>query len=163
MGLSDLPMWLLSFRGDIIIAKSPSDPKMNVCKRVIGLEGDKVCTSSPSDIFKTHTYVSTGNNNSRRSFPPCTNHPCIPRLQECIMLHYLGLFCQAGSTPWLEIGIQMHAPLQLGKCLFRLQLLFQGIMSKEAEDYYVTETAVIAFFYYCCHLCRLQFLWSPLC
>lgn len=40
----------------------------------------------------------------------------------------------------------MHAPLQLGKCLFRLQLLFQGIMSKEAEDYYVTETAVIAFF-----------------
>lgn len=28
-----------------------------------------------------------------------------------------------------KIGIQMHAPLQLGKCLFRLQLLFQGITS----------------------------------
>lgn len=31
---------------------------MNICKRVIGLEGDKVCTSGPSDLFKTHTYVS---------------------------------------------------------------------------------------------------------
>ncbi len=48
-----------SSRGDIVIAKSCFDPKMNVCKRVIGLEGDKVCTSGPSDIFKTHTYVST--------------------------------------------------------------------------------------------------------
>ncbi|KAK1161740.1 mitochondrial inner membrane protease subunit 1 isoform X1 [Acipenser oxyrinchus oxyrinchus] len=47
-------------KGDIVIAKSPSDPKMNICKRVIGLEGDKVCTSSPSDIFKTHTYVPKG-------------------------------------------------------------------------------------------------------
>jgi len=46
------------FRGDIIIAKSPFDPNMNICKRVIGLEGDKVCTSSPSDLFKAHTYVS---------------------------------------------------------------------------------------------------------
>lgn len=48
------------FRGDIVIAKSPFDPDMNICKRVIGLEGDKVCTSGPSDLFKTHTYVSTG-------------------------------------------------------------------------------------------------------
>lgn len=47
------------FRGDIVIAKSPFDPDMNICKRVIGLEGDKVCTSGPSDLFKTHTYVST--------------------------------------------------------------------------------------------------------
>ncbi|XP_041131202.1 mitochondrial inner membrane protease subunit 1-like [Polyodon spathula] len=47
-------------KGDIVIAKSPSDLKMNICKRVIGLEGDKVCTSSPSDIFKTHTYVPKG-------------------------------------------------------------------------------------------------------
>uniref|UniRef100_A0A8C1P7R4 Mitochondrial inner membrane protease subunit n=1 Tax=Cyprinus carpio TaxID=7962 RepID=A0A8C1P7R4_CYPCA len=46
-------------KGDIVIAKSPFDPKMNICKRVMGLEGDKVCTSGPSDIFKTHTYVST--------------------------------------------------------------------------------------------------------
>ncbi|XP_036951876.1 mitochondrial inner membrane protease subunit 1 [Acanthopagrus latus] len=47
-------------KGDIIIAKSPFDPNMNICKRVIGLEGDKVCTSGPSDLFKTHTYVPKG-------------------------------------------------------------------------------------------------------
>ncbi|XP_014853340.1 mitochondrial inner membrane protease subunit 1 isoform X2 [Poecilia latipinna] len=45
-------------KGDIVIAKSPFDPQMNICKRVIGLEGDKICTSSPSDLFKTHTYLS---------------------------------------------------------------------------------------------------------
>ncbi|XP_053539002.1 mitochondrial inner membrane protease subunit 1 isoform X2 [Ictalurus punctatus] len=43
-------------KGDIVIAKSPFDPKMNICKRVIGLEGDKVCTSGPLDPFKTHTF-----------------------------------------------------------------------------------------------------------
>lgn len=46
------------FRGDIVIAKSPSDPKSNICKRVIGLEGDKILTTSSSDIFKSHNYVS---------------------------------------------------------------------------------------------------------
>ncbi|CAJ0956529.1 unnamed protein product [Ranitomeya imitator] len=46
-------------RGDIVIAKSPNKPSINICKRVIGLEGDKVCTSSPSDFIKRHTYVST--------------------------------------------------------------------------------------------------------
>lgn len=50
--------FLFLFRGDIVIAKSPFDPNMNICKRVIGLEGDKVRTSGPSDLFKTHTYVS---------------------------------------------------------------------------------------------------------
>ncbi|KAM7327634.1 hypothetical protein ACRRTK_014001 [Alexandromys fortis] len=43
-------------RGDIVIAKSPSDPKSNICKRVIGLEGDKILTTSSSDIFKSHNY-----------------------------------------------------------------------------------------------------------
>ncbi|XP_076879275.1 mitochondrial inner membrane protease subunit 1 isoform X1 [Brachyhypopomus gauderio] len=47
-------------KGDIVIAKSPFDPKMNICKRVIGLEGDKVCISGPSDSFRTHTYVPRG-------------------------------------------------------------------------------------------------------
>nr|KAF6465537.1 inner mitochondrial membrane peptidase subunit 1 [Rousettus aegyptiacus] len=47
-------------RGDIIIAKSPSNPKSNICKRVIGLEGDKILTSSPSDFFKSHSYVPVG-------------------------------------------------------------------------------------------------------
>ncbi|XP_074129034.1 mitochondrial inner membrane protease subunit 1 isoform X2 [Sminthopsis crassicaudata] len=47
-------------RGDIIIAKSPSDPKSNICKRVIGLEGDKIFTHSPSDYLKSHSYVPRG-------------------------------------------------------------------------------------------------------
>ncbi|XP_034536215.1 mitochondrial inner membrane protease subunit 1 [Notolabrus celidotus] len=47
-------------KGDIIIAKCPSDPNMNICKRVMALEGDKVCVSGPSDLFKTHTYVPKG-------------------------------------------------------------------------------------------------------
>lgn len=29
-------------RGDIVIAKSPSNPKQNICKRITGLPGDKV-------------------------------------------------------------------------------------------------------------------------
>ncbi|TNN55134.1 Mitochondrial inner membrane protease subunit 1 [Liparis tanakae] len=67
-------------KGDIIIAKSPFDPNMNICKRVMGLEGDKVCTSSPSDLFKAHTYVPKGqvwlegdnlrNSNDSRSYGP---------------------------------------------------------------------------------------------
>ncbi|XP_075880006.1 mitochondrial inner membrane protease subunit 1 [Nelusetta ayraudi] len=67
-------------KGDIVIAKSPFDPDMNLCKRVIGLEGDKVCTSDPSDLFKTHTYVPKGhvwlegdnlrNSNDSRSYGP---------------------------------------------------------------------------------------------
>ncbi|XP_035885084.1 mitochondrial inner membrane protease subunit 1 isoform X3 [Phyllostomus discolor] len=44
-------------RGDIVIAKSPSDPKSNICKRVIGLEGDKMLTKSPSEFFKSHSYI----------------------------------------------------------------------------------------------------------
>uniref|UniRef100_A0A8V0Z9P2 Inner mitochondrial membrane peptidase subunit 1 n=1 Tax=Gallus gallus TaxID=9031 RepID=A0A8V0Z9P2_CHICK len=47
-------------RGDIVIVKSPTDPKSNICKRVIGLEGDKVCTSNPSDFLKTHSFVPKG-------------------------------------------------------------------------------------------------------
>ena len=39
-------------RGDVIIARSPANPHHHICKRVTGLEGDKV-----KDGFKTH-YVS---------------------------------------------------------------------------------------------------------
>lgn len=46
------------FRGDIVIAKSPCDPKSNICKRVIGLEGDKILNTGTSDIFKNRSYVS---------------------------------------------------------------------------------------------------------
>ncbi|KAB0370702.1 hypothetical protein FD755_017111 [Muntiacus reevesi] len=44
-------------RGDIVVAKNPSDPKSNICKRVIGLEGDKILTSSPAGFFKSHSYI----------------------------------------------------------------------------------------------------------
>uniref|UniRef100_A0A8D0GID4 Mitochondrial inner membrane protease subunit n=1 Tax=Sphenodon punctatus TaxID=8508 RepID=A0A8D0GID4_SPHPU len=47
-------------KGDIVIAKSPNDPKSNICKRVIGLEGDKVYTSSPSDFIRHSSYVPKG-------------------------------------------------------------------------------------------------------
>ncbi|KAE8606804.1 hypothetical protein XENTR_v10010873 [Xenopus tropicalis] len=47
-------------KGDIIVAKSPDKPSVNICKRVIGLEGDKVCMSSPSALLKRHTYVPKG-------------------------------------------------------------------------------------------------------
>uniref|UniRef100_G3U3C4 Peptidase S26 domain-containing protein n=1 Tax=Loxodonta africana TaxID=9785 RepID=G3U3C4_LOXAF len=39
----------------VVIAKSPSDPKSNICERVIGLEGDKILTNSSSDFFKSHS------------------------------------------------------------------------------------------------------------
>lgn len=51
-------LWLFPLRGDIVVAKSPSDPKSSICKRVIGLEGDKILTSSPAGFFKNHSYVS---------------------------------------------------------------------------------------------------------
>ncbi|XP_066503268.1 mitochondrial inner membrane protease subunit 1 [Hoplias malabaricus] len=47
-------------RGDVVIAKSLFNPRVNVCKRVMGLEGDKVCTGGDTDSFKTHTFVPRG-------------------------------------------------------------------------------------------------------
>ncbi|KAG8438254.1 hypothetical protein GDO86_008811 [Hymenochirus boettgeri] len=47
-------------KGDIIVAKSPDKPSVNICKRVIGLEGDRICTSSSSAFIKRHTYVPKG-------------------------------------------------------------------------------------------------------
>ncbi|XP_063800524.1 mitochondrial inner membrane protease subunit 1 [Pseudophryne corroboree] len=47
-------------KGDVIIAKSPNKPNVNICKRVIGLEGDKVCISAPSNLAKRHAYVPKG-------------------------------------------------------------------------------------------------------
>ncbi|XP_078077054.1 mitochondrial inner membrane protease subunit 1 isoform X2 [Mustelus asterias] len=47
-------------KGDVVIAKSPNNPRMNICKRVIGLEGDKVYTGGPPDAFKIQRYVPKG-------------------------------------------------------------------------------------------------------
>ncbi|XP_035252448.1 mitochondrial inner membrane protease subunit 1 isoform X2 [Anguilla anguilla] len=84
-------------KGDIVIAKSPFDPKMNVCKRVIGLEGDKVCTSGPSDVFKTHTYRPVQRipaNLAGRSGKASLSLSLSPRSTED---QIAGLPCSAGS------------------------------------------------------------------
>ena len=47
-------------RDDIVITKSPSDPKSHICKRLIGFEEDKILTSSPADFFKRHYCVPIG-------------------------------------------------------------------------------------------------------
>lgn len=39
---SYLPIRSLS-RGDVVVATSPQNPKTTVCKRIIGLPGDRVC------------------------------------------------------------------------------------------------------------------------
>lgn len=40
------PRFQRILRGDIIIAKNPNNPMQNICKRVVGLPGDKVITKS---------------------------------------------------------------------------------------------------------------------
>ncbi|XP_033972964.1 mitochondrial inner membrane protease subunit 1 isoform X2 [Trematomus bernacchii] len=44
---------------DIVFSERMS-PRLCKIQKVIGLEGDKVCTSSPSDLLKAHTYVPNG-------------------------------------------------------------------------------------------------------
>lgn len=46
------------YRGDIIIAKNPSNPQQHICKRVIGLPGDKIVTQSS---FQLNPFVRSGN------------------------------------------------------------------------------------------------------
>ncbi|XP_031702615.1 mitochondrial inner membrane protease subunit 1 isoform X3 [Anarrhichthys ocellatus] len=64
---------------DIVFSERMSRQLYKI-QKVIGLEGDKVCTSSPSDLFKAHTYVPKGhvwlegdnlrNSNDSRSYGP---------------------------------------------------------------------------------------------
>jgi len=42
--------------GDIIITKNPTDPNQNVCKRVVGLEGDRI----PLQYRDSHRFVPAG-------------------------------------------------------------------------------------------------------
>lgn len=42
-------------KGDIVIAKSSSDPKSNICKRIIALEGDKTLSNNPSGFFQSYS------------------------------------------------------------------------------------------------------------
>lgn len=46
------------YRGDIIIAKNPSNPQQHICKRVIGLPGDKIVTQSS---FQLNPFARSGN------------------------------------------------------------------------------------------------------
>ena len=44
-------------KGDIVIAKSSSDPKSNICKRIIALEGDKTLSNNPSGTLSVSSWV----------------------------------------------------------------------------------------------------------
>ena len=39
-----------------MIAKIPSDPKSNICKRVIALEGDKILSNNSSGFFQSYSW-----------------------------------------------------------------------------------------------------------
>ncbi|KAK7913675.1 hypothetical protein WMY93_013886 [Mugilogobius chulae] len=96
-------------KGDIVIAKSPYDPTMNICKRVIGLEGDKVLTRS--DIFTSHTYVPKGhvwlegdnlrNSTDSRSYGPIPYG--LIRGRVCLKLWPIHTFGPLGENPNKQI------------------------------------------------------------
>ncbi|XP_072615137.1 mitochondrial inner membrane protease subunit 1 isoform X3 [Vulpes vulpes] len=95
-------------RGDIVIAKSPSDPKSNICKRVIGLEGDKILTSSPSDFFKSHNYVTTVFfTEKKRSYQIGAHRLPVTKLTKgtCCCIHLLILFSYNNGDRFLPSPI----------------------------------------------------------
>lgn len=54
-------------RGDIIIAKCPTNPKQQICKRVIGLPGDKIKTGYTSSQIVPVGHVWLQGDNSSNS------------------------------------------------------------------------------------------------
>ncbi|KAG7230240.1 hypothetical protein INR49_012373, partial [Caranx melampygus] len=100
-------------KGDIVIAKSPFDPNMNICKRVIGLEGDKVCTSSPADVFKVHQYVSMFTSYKPIIFYECLNANSNP------VVHKVGILLKIYT---LSIKNKSHHFLREGKKTFLFQM-----------------------------------------
>ncbi|XP_047219206.1 mitochondrial inner membrane protease subunit 1 isoform X1 [Girardinichthys multiradiatus] len=98
-------------KGDVVIVKSPFDPHMNICKRVIGLEGDKICTSGPLDLLKTHTYVPMGHvwleGDNRRNSTDSRNYGPIPyaliRGRVCLKLWPLHSFGTLSESPTKRI------------------------------------------------------------
>jgi inner membrane protease subunit 1 len=44
-------------KGDIIIAKSPSNPHIHICKRVTGMPGDKVLVGFSSKVVCMRDYT----------------------------------------------------------------------------------------------------------
>lgn len=63
-------------RGDIVIARSPSNPKQNICKRITAVSGDKVRGSFPSRsqiVPKGHVWLegdNSGNSADSRIYGP---------------------------------------------------------------------------------------------
>lgn len=52
-------------RGDIIIAKCPTNPKQHICKRVTGLPGDKINLGFTSHVVpKGHVWLEGDNRNN---------------------------------------------------------------------------------------------------
>ncbi|CAH1256498.1 IMMP1L [Branchiostoma lanceolatum] len=45
--------------GDVVIARSPTNPNIFICKRVAGMEGDKVCLN-PGSFIKKYRWVPRG-------------------------------------------------------------------------------------------------------
>ncbi|XP_013140626.1 PREDICTED: mitochondrial inner membrane protease subunit 1 [Papilio polytes] len=62
--------------GDIVIAKNPTNPKQNICKRVVGLPGDKVKGYFPRKshiVPRGHVWLegdNSGNSSDSRVFGP---------------------------------------------------------------------------------------------
>ncbi|XP_070549696.1 mitochondrial inner membrane protease subunit 1-like [Ptychodera flava] len=46
-------------KGDVVIVRSPTNPREFICKRVIAMEGDHVCTN-PSSYIKSYEFVPRG-------------------------------------------------------------------------------------------------------
>ncbi|RWS06593.1 mitochondrial inner membrane protease subunit-like protein, partial [Dinothrombium tinctorium] len=39
---SSFPLIVINCRGNVVIARSPDDPNRLICKRIVGMEGDKI-------------------------------------------------------------------------------------------------------------------------
>lgn len=61
-------------RGDIIIAKCPTNPKQHICKRVIGIPGDRIRTGNRQELVPVgHVWLE--GDNSRNSADSRTYGP----------------------------------------------------------------------------------------
>lgn len=62
-------------RGDVVILRSPTDPKMFICKRIIGIPGDKIKINSIQHniVPRGHIWLEGDNKNNStdsRSYGP---------------------------------------------------------------------------------------------
>ncbi|EFA02009.1 mitochondrial inner membrane protease subunit 1 [Tribolium castaneum] len=62
-------------RGNIVIAKCPSNPKQNICKRVVGLPGDKIRLgfNNYEIVPRGHVWLegdNSGNSSDSRNYGP---------------------------------------------------------------------------------------------